>query len=133
MKQFAKLRDYSTKLPGNLKAILDNVAAQVPQRPLTGTMAIVVFECERRRLLHANLSSAEIEEIPEGKTPDKSPDFAIYVEHDALMKILRGQLSPLEAVSEGQLRYGGDEELGVAIFRELASTDDAVFEPCRQP
>lgn len=133
MKPFAKLRDFSVKLPGDLKSILDNVAAQVPRRPLSGTLAIVVVECDRRRVLHANLRSAVIREIPEGETPDDPPDIVVYVERDALMDILRGGLSPLEALFDGRLRYAGDEQLGLALFRELAGTRDAVFEPCRQP
>lgn len=60
-------------------------------------------------------------------------DFIVCVRDDTLNLVLRGTLSPPEALMNGRLRYAGDERLGVAVLRELAVTTDAIFEPCREP
>ena len=62
---------------------------------------------------------------------DTASDFVVFVKADALEVILQGELSPLEALFRGALRYCGDEQLGVAILRQLGSNQDDIFEPCR--
>ena len=133
MDRLATLRNFCAPHAPALKPVLDNVAAHLARGPLSGTMAVVVSGEERRRILLLDLSRPEAEEAPEGKAVFEAPEFLVYVRRETLMEILRGELSPVAALLQGRLRYSGDETLGLAIFRELAATPDATFEPCRQP
>jgi len=131
--QFAKLRDFCAESGTDTKSGLDQVTSHLARGPLSGKVAYVVCGAEERRLLHADLSQPKTSDISEETLAAEPPDLVVYVQNDALLEILRGELSPIAALLRGRLRYAGDEKLGVAIFRELASTHDAVFEPCRQP
>jgi putative sterol carrier protein len=128
MSRLAKLRDFSGE---DLRASLEKVAAELPRGSMSGKLAVVVTEVERRVLL-LDIGHSEVEEWPasRGSMPS-APDFIVFAKLDTLRAVLRGELSPLEALLAGRLRYSGSTGLGIAILRQLASTQDAVFEPCR--
>lgn len=132
MDRLAKLRDFSRKTSIDLKSLVHNAADELARSPLTGRLAFTVIDCESRHRLHVDLSKPGVEEAADTAPLVERPDLMVYVEKDALAEIFRGELSPLAALSQGRLRYGGDETLGLAIYRVLATTQDAVFEPCRQ-
>ncbi len=134
MNRLAKVRNFCGESASlDLKSSLDNVADHLSRGPLSGTFALVVIEGDRRRVLIADLNRSEFEEIQEVNADVEAPDFVVYVQHDALMGILRGEISPITALFRGRLRFSGNEKLGLAIFRELASTHDAIFRPCSEP
>jgi hypothetical protein len=130
MNRLAKLRNYCGEQASlDLKSSLDSVANHLSQGPLSGTVAFVVIEENRRRLLIADLNKSGVDEVEEEKTVIETTNFVVYVQYDTLMGSLRGDLSPITALLRGRLRFSGDEKPGLAVFRELASTRDAVFEP----
>ena len=132
MDRLAKLRDFSRNAATDLKSLIHNAADDLAPSPLSGRFAFTVIDGERRQRLLVDLSRSGVEEGADTAAPAERPDFVVYVEKNALAEIFRGELSPLQALSQGRLRYGGDETLGLAIFRALATTQDAIFEPCRQ-
>jgi hypothetical protein len=127
--RFAMLRPYADAKTRDVRSGLQKAAAQLTASPLSGKMVLVTPEAEGRPLL-VDLDMAEINELTD---PSKvTPDFVVFASGDTIISILRGELSPLEALATGNLRYAGNEDLGVAILRELATSQDAVFEPCRE-
>jgi SCP-2 sterol transfer family len=131
MARLAKLRDFSDNSVVDLRVSLGKVAAELSRGSLACKVAIIVGEDEQNLLL-IHLDPPRVEEWSASReTVATKPDFILYANRDTLSAVLRGQLSPLEALLDGRLRYAGNEELGVAILRQLASTQDAIFEPCR--
>jgi hypothetical protein len=132
MERLATLRRFFDEASGDLKESLERVARDLASERFSGRVAVVTTDQERRLFL-INLENSSAEEWPASRsTMDEAPRFVIYVKEHTLREILMGALSPLEAMLTGCLRYAGDEIFGLAILRRLASSDDAVFEPCRE-
>jgi putative sterol carrier protein len=131
MERLAKLRTFGHVSAPNWRAGLENVAAELSSSALSGQLMVTVVGTERRTLL-IDLDEHHAHDLTESlEVRDPMHRIAVWVKEDSLNAILRGELSPLEALLRGSLRYAGDEVLGVAILRQLAVTEDAVFEPCR--
>jgi hypothetical protein len=143
MNRLARLRAFAASAD-DWRAGLDQVAAELCESPLSGSVAFVLTGTENRLLLldldqplARDVMAARDREATapnltaDAGSADPRPDFVIYIDDGALGAILCGELSPLEALFRGHLRYAGSEELGLNIMRQLAAAGDAVFEPCR--
>src|SRR4030095_4061641 len=112
MDRLAKLRDFSRNAATDLKSLIHNAADELAPSPLSGRLAFTVIDGERRQRLVVVPSRSRVEERCDAAAAAERPDFVVYVEKNALAEIFRGELSPLQALSQGRLRYGGDETLG---------------------
>ena len=145
MKRHATLRDFSHKPEDTVRTRLGKVAIDLHRSPLSGKLQIRVVADDDAAdidtdgaasgphtefVLDLDTPTVDECEVESSPTSDTAA-FVMYVREDALSRILSGEVSPIEALDRGQLRYCGDESLGVAIFRTLAQTQNAVFEPCQ--
>jgi len=130
MDRLARLRSFAEP-SSDIDTGLRRAAETLCSGPLSGHLAIVITEHDTR-VLRIDLSKPDVEKWTESHQAESAPDLVVLAKRDALAAILRGELSPLEALFRGALRYAGDEQLGVQILRELSTSQDAVFEPCRE-
>jgi putative sterol carrier protein len=131
MGRLATLRNFAGDSGVDLSSGLHKVATDLSRASLSGKVAVIVTDAQPRILL-LHLDTPRVEEVPaSNRSVATTPDFVVYARHETLSAILSGELSPLEALLCGRLRYAGNEEFGLRILRQLALSQDAVFELCR--
>lgn len=82
---------------------------------------IAVDEEARRFRLDVGEGACELTEAATDR-----PDLEIITGRAAWQDIAEGELSPLEAFTDGRLRIRGDVELGVRLLRSVAADGGAV-------
>jgi len=66
-----------------------------------------------------------------GTGPLDKPDLEIFVEKETLLRIIEGNLSPIEAIGTKRMRVRGNIKLALKLYRTLAVPEGKIT-PCRE-
>ncbi|MFW9844928.1 MAG: SCP2 sterol-binding domain-containing protein [Candidatus Thorarchaeota archaeon] len=63
--------------------------------------------------------------------PLDKPDVEIFIRKNALLEIIQGKLSPIEAIGQRRMRVRGNIKLALKLYKMLAEPEGKIA-PCRE-
>src|SRR5262245_56601286 len=133
MRRFARLRDFGHDATFVTHDGVGRLASCLHEADPTGKLGLIVCHERSTTGYLIDMDSGKIKTVDsERKVRSAGCTFVVWLSEAALRDILRGALSPLDALVGKRLRYAGSEDAGIAIFRAIATNPSDILAPCRE-
>jgi hypothetical protein len=134
-REYAKLRDLSYGAGRfTLTAVLRNALKEI--KPGAGDLTFGIMTCgEPRKRYVLRTKTGSLKEISEKDTSKRAApthNWLIVSDEGALEDLLRGRVSPVELMEEGNLRYAGSASCFTSLWSLLASPGAEAAGPCEE-